>query len=142
LLSWEINANTPLTAKIAPAKIIKMGKNSFIITFLLLLTYLVFLQFCTVLEPQSYEKRFQIGFWKFNWSLTKDGQKLKEKYPDVPLQDWMKKMAAFSPEGPQKIWKEWSISLAGIFLIILFLLIIFFIVRGLSLFAKHLAISF
>src|SRR2546423_10016326 len=47
-----------------------------IISVVLLILYLVLLRLCTVATPGN-TARFQIGFDKFEWSLTDEGKKVK-----------------------------------------------------------------
>jgi hypothetical protein len=86
---------------------------SLTMSFIFLSVYVLLLRYCTVLEPQHYSQRFQLGFWKFNWSLTEEGLKLKQHVPFAPLEDWMMSEGAFRQGGPEIIWKAWSIATAG-----------------------------
>lgn len=84
-----------------------------VLAFLCLTMYVLLLRYCTVLEPQNYSHRFQVGFWKYDWSLTDAGINLKKTNPLSPIEDWMMREGAFIDGGPEIIWQPWSIITAG-----------------------------
>ena len=81
--------------------------------FCCLTVYVLLLRYCTVIEPQYYSQRFQVGFWKFDWSLTEAGLYLKHNMPLAPLEDWLLQEGAFRQGGPEIIWQAWSVIAAG-----------------------------
>lgn len=78
--------------------------------------YILLLRISTVVDPQG-QQRWQIGFYKLQWSLTAAG---REKAPELPIEDWMLSGAYFRDGGPEVLWTPFSIYLAGILLILLF----------------------
>ena len=97
---------------------------------------MIILQYCSIIDTQTQE-RFQVGFWKCDWSLTQVGLKLKqENLSDTP-QVWVLIEAAFQPGGPEKIWKPWSIISAGILMLITYMAGFVLWTAGFSLLAKH-----
>ena len=102
-------------------QLVKMGFACIIGALCLIIIYLLFLRCSTVLDPQSEEVRFQIGFGKQDWSLTEVGLEYKKKIlPGESVVMWMQAEAAFFRQGPEKLWKPWSILLAGTLMIVIF----------------------
>jgi len=97
-------------------RIVRWAIVSVAIALICLTVYAVLLRYCTVIEPQGYSHRFQVGFWKYNWCLTEAGLSLKRAVPLAPLEDWMLVEGAFREGGPEIIWQAWSIMTAGILL--------------------------
>jgi len=95
------------------------------------------LRYCTVLEPQSYKERFQVGFWKCDRSLTEVGLHLKRNIPSATLVDWMLIEGAFRPGGPEIIWNPWSIINAGILALLTYMAGFVLWTTGFSLLGKH-----
>ncbi len=93
------------------------------IAILLLISYLVLLQICSVQPPAESGRtsRFQTGFWTLDWSLTDDGLDAKQRNPDDTPQDWMLDRSLFKRGGPEHLWKLWTIILAGSLEIVAFL---------------------
>jgi hypothetical protein len=118
-------------------KLIRFSMLFLITAFILLSIYVILLRFCTVLEPQSYEQRFQVGFYKFDFSLTEVGLNLKHKTPSAPIEDWILSEGAFRPGGPEIIWRPWSITIAGLLLVFIYMLGFVLWTVGFSLLAKH-----
>jgi hypothetical protein len=88
-----------------------------LISFICLTIYVLLLRYCTVLEPQDYSQRFQVGLWKYDWSLTEVGRSLKQNSPLSPIEDWMMKEGGFREGGPEIIWRTWSVITAGCLLL-------------------------
>jgi hypothetical protein len=105
--------------------------------FCSLLVYILLLRYCTVLEPQSYSQRFQIGFWKFDWSLTKAGILLKHQSPLAPVEDWMLREGAFTQGGAEIIWRAWSVVVAGCALVLTYMAGFVFWTVGFATLARH-----
>lgn len=106
------------------------------ISIVLIVAYSVSLNYLTVIEPSKYKSRFQIGFGKFDWSLTEIGLSWKSSFPNETIENWMLNEAAFRPRGPEIIWKAWTIYIAGIYLIILYFLGFVFWTYGFCLLVK------
>lgn len=111
-----------------------------IISVVLLILYLVLLRLCTVVTPEN-TARFQIGFDKFEWSLTDEGKKVKAKNPNATTQDWMLDDALFRSGGADVLWESWTIYLSGILIVIIFIFTFVLWTFGWALLAKQKAIS-
>lgn len=104
----------------------------------LILIYVLLLNCCTVLDPQSEEVRFQIGFGRQDWSLTELGLKYKrELLPTEPVVKWMEADALFYRGGPEKLWKSWTILAAGTIMIVTFVFAFSLWATGFAFLAKH-----
>ena len=77
------------------------------VALLIALFYGVMLSVFTVAESDA---RFQIGFHKASWSLTREGALVKAMHPDDSPGQWMMNDALFSKDGPAKLWHQWSIN--------------------------------
>jgi hypothetical protein len=66
---------------------------------------------------------------------------LKQNFPNATPLALMEYGVAFSPEGPAKIWKFWTILMSGISMIITFLFTFVLWVLGWSLLAKRKALQ-
>ncbi|MDH5415063.1 MAG: hypothetical protein OEW87_13085 [Flavobacteriaceae bacterium] len=116
---------------------VKIAIILIVAALVILVFYVIFLQNWTVLDPQSSEVRFQIGFGKCSCGLTEAGLMLKEKFPNETVRDWMLREAAFRSNGPNIIWKSCAINAAGIILILIYLLGFILWTSGFSLLARH-----
>lgn len=105
--------------------------------FFSLLVYVLLLRYCTVLEPQSYSQRFQIGFWKFDWSLTEAGMLLKRQAPLAPVEDWMLQEGAFTQGGSEIIWHAWSVMIAGCAMVLTYMVGFVFWTIGFTTLVRH-----
>lgn len=101
--------------------LIRWAALSIVIAFCCLVAYVVLLRYCTVLEPQNYLQRFQVGFGKFDWCLTEAGLNVKHDIPLAPLEDWMLREGAFRQGGPEIIWQPWSVVAAGCTLVLTYM---------------------
>jgi multisubunit Na+/H+ antiporter MnhB subunit len=115
-ITFTYNPKTPSGDK-RFKRLIRWAAFSIVMVFGCLLVYVLLLRYCTVLDPQNYSQRFQIGFWKFDWSLTEAGLTLKRNIPLAPLEDWMMREGAFRQGGPEIIWQAWSVVTAGCILV-------------------------
>lgn len=104
-----------------PQKMTRKAWGLIGVAVVLYVVYASFLGYCTVLEPQNYSQRFQIGFGKSDWSLTPEGVELKYGNPSATLEDWMMMEGAFRQGGPDIIWKTWTINAAGFLLVMIYL---------------------
>jgi energy-coupling factor transporter transmembrane protein EcfT len=111
---------------------------AFIVTLLL---YILLLNLSTVYDPQKGETRYQIGFGNAEWSMTDKGKEMKQNFPNETIIGWMERNAAFSDRGPEKLWKSWSISLAGILLAVLYIFLFVFWAWAWALLGKQLSMK-
>ena len=135
-ITWTYNPRTASGAR-RFQKLIRLAILWLVIAFICLFLYVVLLRYCTVLEPQTYKQRFQVGFWKLESSLTQVGLNLKREIPAAPLEDWMLRESAFRPGGPEIIWTEWSITIAGFLLVFTYMAGFVIWTAAFSLLAKH-----
>lgn len=119
-----------------PAHLVRWAALLLLMAFVCLTAYVLLLRYCTVLEPQEYLQRFQVGFWKFDWCLTDAGLNLKRNIPLAPLEDWMLSESAFRQGGPEIIWQAWSIVTAGFALILTYIVGFVLWTIGFSLLAR------
>lgn len=121
--------------------IIRLSRSLLVVSFTLLVIYLLLLRTFTVLEPREEKIRFQIGFARYDWGLTEEGRKLKNAHPNSSMQEFMLYGRAYSNDRIEIFWKTWSVYLAGTLLILVFLLTFVLWTFGWALIAKHHAIS-
>jgi len=88
----------------------------------LISAYLLLLSAWTVVDPQTTDHRYQIGFRKWQPGLTDVGLSELQDHRDERVEDWMLNETAYSDDGPAKIWKEWTILTAGSALLAAYLL--------------------
>lgn len=126
-----------------PAKrlppILNLALKAFLLSIVLLVIYVVLLDLCTVLVPGTTE-RMQIGFYKFNWSLTDYGRQVKATKPFATPQQWLWD-EAYGIDAPKLLWRLWSIYLSGILMIVVFISAFVFWTFAWSLVAKEKALS-
>jgi len=99
--------------------------------------YALLLQWCSVVDPQNERARFQIGFGMTDWSLTPLGLSLKSKYPLFTARDMLLAVAGFHDGGAELLWKVWTVYLAGLLLIVSYLVAFVFWVLGFGFLAKQ-----
>lgn len=116
--------------------LVKLAKNVLIVSVVLLIVYLVLLRICTTVDRRD-NKRYQIGFYKYEWSLTDEGVDVKTLHPNETPQDWMMDDALFRPGGPNVIWKSETIILSGIIMIVIFMCTFVLWTFGWALLAKQ-----
>jgi hypothetical protein len=123
-------------------KLVRLARNALICAVALLVVYMIMLRVCTVVDPPEQPvARYQIGFWNFDWSLNGDGRYLKERHPNSSTPwELMDYAAAFSGDGPAKIWKFWTILVSGVLMILVYLFTFVLWVFGWSLLAKRKAL--
>lgn len=119
--------------------VLKMALKALIASIVLLIFYLVLLDLCTVLVPAT-TKRMQIGFDRFDWSLTAYGKQVKAEKPLATPQQWLWD-EAFGTDAPKLIWTSWSIYLSGIGMLVVFMFAFVLWTFGWSLIAKQRAIE-
>lgn len=123
--------------------LVKRALWAFCTALLMLFLYLILLRLCTVVSPpiQGKEVRFQIGFGKWEPSLTEEGREVKRTSPNSTIQEWMLDDGLFKPGGPEVIWKAWMIYLAGTLTLITFVLTFVLWTLMWALLAKQKALS-
>jgi hypothetical protein len=84
----------------------------------LLSVYNMLLNELTVLEPQTYKTRFQVGFGRAEWSLTDVGRAMVREHPLWTPEQLMLGAGAFqSNTGAMLVWQPWSVRIAGLVLV-------------------------
>jgi len=111
---------TTSTGRIPP--LVKLTVKLFFIAVVLWIAYIMWLRVCTTLDPRDGKQRFQIGFDRYDWSLTEKGRMLKVAYPNVSLCEFMLSGCAYSDDKIEVIWKPWTIRLGGVLTILIFML--------------------
>lgn len=86
----------------------------------LIIAYILLLQFTGLPIPPEKEKRVQIGFGTANWSLTDVGRKWKSEHPAWTAEEIAEREAAFDQGRVFIVWNTWSVYCAGLGLIILY----------------------
>jgi hypothetical protein len=117
--------------------LVRWAALALLMAFVCLTAYVLLLRYCTVLEPQNYLQRFQVGFWKFDWCLTEVGLNLKRTIPLAPLEDWMMREGAYRQGGPEIIWQAWSVITAGCSLVLTYMAGFVLWTIGFSLLARY-----
>ena len=100
--------------------IVRMGGKILFISLILIIVYILFLQSTTVVNPNQQSDRFQIGFWKCDWTLTEYGKELKDKNPSWTTTA-MLESDGFAQDRVPIIWETLSVYIAGTLLILLYL---------------------
>jgi hypothetical protein len=101
----------------------KLLKRSLLFIFsslVLLFIYLGALHWLTVLETQTGKKRFQIGFGRQEWSLVPGSLITWPEYKHTDLREIMERANAFKDQGPETLWKPWTINVAGGLLVFMY----------------------
>jgi hypothetical protein len=119
--------------------ILKSAIKAFVASILLLFVYTILLDLCTVVVPGT-TQRMQIGFGRFDWSLTAYGQQVKTTKPLAPPQQWLWD-ESFETDAPKLIWASWTIHLAGILMTLVFMFAFVLWTFAWSLIAKQKAIK-
>lgn len=135
-ITWHINSSTSY-GEVSCPRWIQRASIYLVVSFCSLAVYVLLLRYCTILDPQSYSQRFQIGFWKFDWSLTDIGISLKSQAPLAPVDNWMLREGAFTQGGPEIIWRAWSVVAAGCAMILTYMMGFVFWTLGFASLAKH-----
>lgn len=138
IITYYFSPRTRVGGRLPP--LVSLAKKMLIISVVLLVLYLVFLRLSTVVSPGN-TARFQIGFDKFEWSLTDEGKKVKAENPNATTQDWMLDDALFRPGGADVLWQSWTIYLSGILMVLIFIFTFVLWTFGWALLAKQKAIS-
>jgi hypothetical protein len=121
--------------------LIKLGRNLLIISLGLFVIYLILFRVCTVPVPRQDSLRWQIGFDRYDWSLTENGKSLKQAHPDTSMREFLLWGRVYEEGRITVYWKDWTIYLAGSVMIVLFILTFTLWNFGWSLLAKQKAIS-
>jgi hypothetical protein len=105
----------------------------------LIIGYSILFSLCTVTIVGS-NKKIQIGFGKYEWSLTDYGKEKKRTDPLSTPDQWIME-ETFYKGVAFACWKPWTIYLSGIAMIAIFLFMFIFWTWGWCLIAKQLAID-
>jgi hypothetical protein len=127
--------------RIALKSSVVRGATCIAISLVLLISYRVFLDNWTVLDPQSFRTRYQIGFGESGWSLTAVGLATKAALGTSTPGKLMLANRGFAPSGPAQIWKQWTIDMAGVVLILLYLVGFILWTSGFALLSKCRALT-
>jgi hypothetical protein len=119
--------------------ILRMALKAFIASIFFLILYLILLDLCTVLVPGT-TQRMQIGFDKFDWSLTTYGKQVKSSKPFATPQQWLWD-ESYATDAPKLLWTPWAIYLSGILMMVVFMFAFVLWTFGWSLVAKQKAIG-
>jgi hypothetical protein len=128
-LNRPVPGPAPGGARLPP--LIKSGGQWLLTSVVLLVAYLILLNYTTSVDPVE-QTRYQIGFYREAFGLTDLG---RSKNSSDSVEDWILQCACYGDLG--KIWRPWSIVLAGSLLIFVFLSAFTFWTGGWSLLAKH-----
>lgn len=119
--------------------LIKKALVALVVSVVLLISYLILLDVCTVITTNT-NNRIQIGFGKFDWSLTEYGKQKKAEDPAALPQDWLLD-ESLKAGVAKRFWSTWSIYFSGVLLITVFILAFVSWAFGWSLIAKQKAID-
>lgn len=108
--------------------------HAFIAAAILILAYAGMIVFFTV--PEAGE-RFQIGFYKMDWSLTDEGFSVKTAHPEQSPKQWMMNDGLFSDDGPERLWEQWSRYLTFAMMFVVFTTAVLLWTAGWALLAKE-----
>jgi len=122
-------------------RIVKQGKWFLILSIPLLIAYILLLQFTTVPIPTESGTRLQIGFGKLDWTLTEAAKDWKISDPSLTVTQMIKNEAAYTQDRLAILWKTWSVYVAGLLLILLYLSGFITWTGGFALLAKHRSIN-
>ncbi|HJR06842.1 MAG TPA: hypothetical protein VJ842_06265 [Pyrinomonadaceae bacterium] len=117
--------------------IIKLARNLLIISLALFIIYIILFRVCTVPVPREDNRRWQIGFNRYDWSLTEEGKSLKQAHPATSMPEFMLWGRVYDESRIEVYWKTWTIYLAGTLMIVLFILTFTLWNFGWSLLAKQ-----
>ncbi len=137
-LAWNPQAdgpNQPLP------RIVTRGRRFLVWSVPLLIAYILLLQFTTIPTPTESSTRLQIGFGKFDWTLTETGKEWKRSNPSLTVTQMIKNEAAFTQDRVAILWHTWSIYLAALLLIALYFSGFITWTSGFALLAKQRSLS-
>lgn len=117
----------------------RVALRCFAISMATLVLYLLLLDATTVVDPQK-NVRFQIGFDRPDWTLTTAGKEWKQTHPDQAPLDWMMS-CGFGVGRAERIWKPWTITIAGCLLLVSFVGMAVAWTGGWAVLARQLAAS-
>ena len=137
-LAWNPKADGP--DQTLP-RIVKHGKRFIFLSIPFLIAYILLLQFTTLPMPTEPSTRLQVGFGKFDWSLTEAGRAWKRSNPSLTVTQMVKNEAAFTQDRVAILWQTWSVYLAGFLLIALYFSGFITWASGFALLAKQRSIS-
>lgn len=108
-----------LTTPISQETTVKHAFNIILTGFIVVILYGIAYNVFTISTPKGWEKgRIQTGFSLNSWSLTDKAESYLNKNPSSTTTHLVESFGAYN--NVDKVWKSWSIQLAGLLLIILF----------------------
>jgi len=122
-------------------RIVNHAKRFLLWSIPLLIAYILLLQFTTLPMPTEPRTRLQVGFGKFDWTLTEAGRDWKRSNPLLTVTQMVKNEAAFTQDRVAILWQTWSIYLAGFLLIALYFSVFITWAGGFALLVKQRSIS-
>lgn len=115
-----------------------LGSRFLVIAVVLLIGYVLLLQFTTVTGPEG--TRYQIGFGTADWSLTDHGRQWKQSNPAVTAEQLLM-YEGLAQDRVSIIWAISSVYVSGSLVILLYFLGFICWTLGFALLAKHRAPS-
>lgn len=130
--------------RLVPQHIPRSALRYILAAMVLAIAYGVCLRYTTVQHSKRKGPRYQIGFHTFDWSVKdpeEKGRLSKSMGKELTAEELMNAYGAFNPGGPEKVWKFWTIIVAGTLLLLLFVSGFIFWTYGLALLARYLSAS-
>ena len=109
------------------------------LSIVLVIGYSILFSLCTVTITGS-NKKIQIGFGKYEWSLTDYGKEKKRTDPMSTPDQWIME-ETFYKGVAFNYWKPWTVYLSGVLMIAIFLFTFIFWTWGWCLIAKQMALD-
>lgn len=132
VIAWRPKADDRLDGM---PPVVRLGGRFIGSAVLLLILYILLLQFTTI--ETSSGKRLQIGFGQASWSLTEAGRDWIKAQPTITVGQMVADEAASNQDRISILWTARSIYLAGVLLVVLFVLCFLIWTTGFALLAKH-----
>jgi hypothetical protein len=140
-LATFIRVFTIKPAKIASAK---KGFDYILIAVFAGSLYGVLLPLLTVTPPSHStfgQEKYQTGFRTLDFSLTDEARAAKKQFDLRTSEDLMLAFGGYEPGATSLIWRPWTIQVAGLLLVAVFLTMFLFWAYGLALLAWSLSSS-
>jgi hypothetical protein len=116
--------------------IVKKIKLCLISSILLLIIYILLWTFTTVTHPIAADTHLQIGFGLSDCTLTDTAKDWLNDKPTLTVIELIKLEAAFTQDRITILWQTWSVYVAGILCIVLYLLGFIFWAIGFAMLKK------
>jgi hypothetical protein len=114
----------------------RKGLFLIVAALVLLILYTIGLHYTTVVDPNE-NGRLQTGFGLSKWTLTPQGAAWLEARPGITAGEMVLFEAAFDQGMLSRLWRSWSIYLAGSVMIIIYLCAFSLWTFGFSILAKY-----